>query len=100
MTTPEHTRRLGKFSISWVLIDDNPQVVRQLLSKMIIVRAETLYHDRSIEYIAMCDDFDVIPEGMIVPQYDIEIDERVANITKLETIGIRKLILVPSEEVS
>jgi len=65
---------------------------------MIITRAESMYHTRDIEYIAMCNDFAVVPEGCVIPEYDIEIDENIFNTTKLEVAGIRKLILIPNIE--
>lgn len=97
---PEHTRRLGKFTISWDLIEDNPEIVRELLSKMIVIRAETMYHYRHIEYVALCEDFEVLSEGCRIPDYDIQIDSKATNITKLKNAGTRKLILVPSEEIT
>jgi hypothetical protein len=66
---------------------------------MIIIRAESMYHIRSIEYVAICNDFAVVPEGCVIPEYDIEIDEKIFNTTKLEVAGIRKLILIPNKEI-
>ncbi len=95
---PNHTRHVGKFTISWHLIDHNPNIVRQLLSKMIIVRAESMHATNEIEYIAICEEFSYVELGQIVPTYEIEIDSRIEDMTKLKAQGTRRLILVLNEE--
>ena len=104
--TSEYTKRLGKFNVSLDLIEQCPEVVKSVLSHMIVLKAETLYHTHTIEYVAMCDEFDVVPEGYVVPYYEIEInetaDKRINIKHKIriqENSDIRKLIVFPKEEI-
>ena len=97
---PEHTRKLGKFTTSWDAIDHMPQVVRGVLSRMIVVRAEALYDMRAIEYTAICDDFDSVPLGQKPPFYEIEVSESITEyyITTMSKGINRKLMVLPKEE--
>jgi hypothetical protein len=43
------------------------------MGKCIPVRAEMRWEYDAIDYIAMSDQFDPVPEGMMVPTYQVEI---------------------------
>jgi len=63
------SRRLGKFSIDRDYIDTNPGVVQQILSTVIVVRAEMMYHLDKVEYIGLSHSFEALPCGQVAPWY-------------------------------
>lgn len=67
--------RIGKFYLPIELIkdEDSFDTVREILGETVIVRAECLYAQGRIEYTAICQHFDLVPEGSIVPEYDVMI---------------------------
>jgi len=71
----KHFDRIGKFSISMILIENNPDFVREIFSRLkaIVLRAETLWYNKEIEYFAISERFDVREEGMVVPTYKLEV---------------------------
>lgn len=66
-------RRLGQFTITFDLIDRNPEIVREMMSDLIVVRAESMWHFRAIDYIAVGPPFEEVPEALRVPTYHAEI---------------------------
>jgi hypothetical protein len=67
--------RRGKFKIPYRMIDQSPDMLRALMSHMIVVRAESLYFNNEVEYHAISPLFDVIELGQMVPQYLIEANQ-------------------------
>jgi len=66
-------RRLGKFSIARKFIDDSPQLVQEIMSQCIILEAKySPVHD-TIEYLAICDQFQEVLEGHIPMVYIIKV---------------------------
>jgi len=55
-------RRIGCFYINLSMINRNPQWLRQLFAKCIVLRAEISYERDAIEYHAICDEF--VPLGI------------------------------------
>ena len=70
------TRRLGKFKITKDLLD-NPQMQYTLRTKvfpaLFICRAEYLYAEDCIEYVAESHIFDEVPFGYEIPNYNLMI---------------------------
>ena len=62
-------RRLGNFTISRDMIEDNPKVVALAMCGMIVVRAEMHWNDVAVHYTAMCEHFDEIEKGGVIPEY-------------------------------
>ena len=62
-------RHIGKFYIDLDLIDNDPKLVRSILSSVIVLRAETLIHSNVIEYFAISPAFEEVPLGMYTPEY-------------------------------
>lgn len=60
-------RRLGKFIITD--LDANMREAKIVLARVVVVRAEMLYHADGIEYTAISDDFDIVDVGEMVPSY-------------------------------
>lgn len=62
-------RRMGCFKIARTLIDDCPEDALTALDGCIVLRAEMLAYDDSIEYYAIHPDFDVVPLGEAISVY-------------------------------
>lgn len=61
--------RRGKFLINMDLIDKYPEIVRKIMSKVIVIRAECLYGE-TIEYVAISTEFDKLKHGNLIPKYN------------------------------
>lgn len=62
-------RRLGKFSIPMQVITDDPVTAVLCLEGCIVVRAEAMYFNGTIEYTAFHDDFLPVPVQDIPNEY-------------------------------
>ena len=67
-------RRVGKFKIDLDLLDFHPEVVKDLTERMVITRAEALWHSMKIEYYAVSDLFDEVPVWENAPEYILSCD--------------------------
>ena len=66
-------RNLGKIKISRNVIDNELGVVIKVFSilKLIPVKTEWVYDADAVEYTAISDRFDELPENTIIPEYKI-----------------------------
>ncbi|KKK72023.1 hypothetical protein LCGC14_2908060 [marine sediment metagenome] len=71
----EGLKRVGRFSIDYRMIEDNPQMVLLMLSGKLIIRAEARHEIAAIEYHAYCDDFDEVEPGQQIPEYVAEFSQ-------------------------
>ncbi len=62
-------KRVGKFTIDFSMIEEEPLTALLALSGMLIVRAEAHYDMAVIEYRAYCEDFDEVEQGQQIPEY-------------------------------
>jgi len=70
MNNPDSFKsRVGKFYISRQLIEDNPTLVKEILSTTIVVRAEMLYESDVVSYVGLSHLFDPTPLGATAPYY-------------------------------
>ena len=67
--------RKGIFKVTSDIIDDAPEAVRQVMGKVIIIRAECLYGG-VIEYVAISPEFDKLAAGDRVPEYKVNISSK------------------------
>lgn len=74
-------RRMGRFKVDIAVINDSPEIVRRLMSDCIILKAEYSFTGHNVEYLALCDDFLEVPEGVTAPEYDIEYDGETDTVT-------------------
>ena len=56
-------RRLGKFYVSFAVLERNPERVTGMLSGMLIVEAKANYYNKRIEYVAYSERFDATEDG-------------------------------------
>lgn len=64
-------KRKGRFSLPIDVALNFPELVLELLGKMLIVRAETLYISDEILYDAYSMLFDEVDEGESIPIYEV-----------------------------
>ena len=72
---PHCRRRLGRFVLSRILIEDYPETLRTIMGRCIILRCEMLYHMDTFEYVALSPDFDEVEQGVFPPDYEVYISE-------------------------
>lgn len=65
----QRTQRLGRFLISHAPITHDWRCLLPLFAKVVILRAESLYHLEAIEYLALCEDFEEVEMGAAPPAY-------------------------------
>ena len=68
-------RRLGRFLIPTSLMERDPDIVRAVMGRCVILRAEHLYYGEQIDYVATSPDFDELEEGLMIPEYDVIIHD-------------------------
>lgn len=65
-------RRAGRFVIAHSLINGYPEVVKEIMKDLIVVRALDCNYFRGIEYVAIGTPFKEVPDGQLVPRYEPE----------------------------
>ena len=65
-------RKLGYFRISQNLIENTPFLVKNILSKCIVLKAHSDSASWNIKYLALCDEFDDVEEGNEPVEYSID----------------------------
>jgi hypothetical protein len=68
-------KRIGRFAISRQLAERDPETARAVMGRCIVVRCEMMYAHDTLEYMALSPDFDEVPQGQIVPEYDVIISD-------------------------
>lgn len=65
--------RLGVFSIPSSLIEETPHVIARAFAELglVVVKCESLFHSRSLEYVAYSPYFEVLEEGSMPRGYEI-----------------------------
>lgn len=61
--------RAGCFRIDDRLVHCNPSLALRILSTCLITRAEYMYCSRQFAYEAYSPHFDVLPDGVMIPEY-------------------------------
>jgi hypothetical protein len=66
-------RRIGLFSVGFDEITYRPDEIAEIFAflKIVVLRAEMRYDLHAFEYMALCHDFDVVPNVNQVPHYRI-----------------------------
>ncbi|WMJ81249.1 hypothetical protein RBU49_03055 [Clostridium sp. MB40-C1] len=68
--------KVGKFELPFNVIRDEFEIAQEVMKKVVVTRAETLYHrNNAIEYIAISNDFREIEEMELIPFYDVIISK-------------------------
>lgn len=69
------SRRLGNFTIDRSVIQDTPALAQEILSTVIVVRAEMRWDMDAIEYIGLSHSFESLPCGARAKQYEYVIEQ-------------------------
>lgn len=75
-----NSRRVGRFFVGSRFLDLENIAARRLMEKVLIIEANRQWHRDGVEYLAFCEDFERCPEGMIPPEYTVEIHGNPAQI--------------------
>ena len=76
-------QRIGRFSIPIEMIEKRSDLARLVLTGCIVVRAESVWHRRIIEYVALHDDFEFVPSEVEAPFYSATLtmhDDRAVSV--------------------
>ena len=65
-------RMYGKFLVTVPLIENNPEEIGNTFRGVIIIRAEYMFHNNTIEYIGWSPHFRELERGQITPEYSAE----------------------------
>ena len=80
--------RLGKFDLPEKTIDSHPEVVMKIMSKCIILKAESNFYKKAIEYTAYSFLFDELPDYQMPKEYVWEADVCLDEIIKLRCVPL------------
>lgn len=64
-------RRLGRFFVARLFVEEENDCVRRLMDKVIVLEAQYDYARNGFRYIAMCNDFEECPPHLEVPEYSV-----------------------------
>ena len=64
-------KRIGRFAMRREIVEQDPETARAIMARCIVVRCEMMYAHDTLEYVALSPDFDEVPQGAIVPEYDV-----------------------------
>lgn len=67
----KYRNRPGVFHIPRRSIFESPDLVKKIMSQMLIVRAEDMFVSSRIEYVAYSHLFDEVDQGSVAPHYEI-----------------------------
>lgn len=73
--------RVGRFQIGLDVINDAPEIVTRIMGETIIIRAEMVLALNAIEYHAICEHFEELPDWLMPPEYDVIYDGETDKIT-------------------
>jgi hypothetical protein len=68
-------KRAGVFYLPFEVLESFDTSAKRIMGKCIVFRAETLWHMQQVEYYAISDCFEEVPEGQVIPHYEWIFDE-------------------------
>lgn len=83
-------RRIGRFSISFEYLDPVDDGIRFSLRDVVVLDARANFARRVIEYIAVCDEFDLVEFWSEVPFYDCEIKHLHDEVGQMFSVAWRR----------
>lgn len=66
--------KIGTFTLQMDVLERYPEVVMQVMSKLIVVRAEFMFHSKEVEYMAYSNMFEHVTFGSKVPKYNLIVE--------------------------
>lgn len=68
--TEDFFKRCGRFSVNrYMLSTHTDEMLNHVFNRMVIIRAECMFHNDTIDYMAYSEDFAVCPSGTEPPLY-------------------------------
>jgi hypothetical protein len=84
-------RQVAQFSIDMNQIRQEPEVVAQVFAMLgaVVVRAEAVFHKRTVDYFAISERFEEVEEGSVPPEVQIHVtqDEN-KNVVSVEVLPV------------
>lgn len=74
-------RRIGRFAISVLNINENPEAISDILGTCIVLEATASFVTDTINYTAISPGFDELNNGEVVPEYDVEYDAESSEVS-------------------
>lgn len=65
------SRNIGRFTVSGALCRGSFLELRALFAQVIVTRCEHMFWNDTFEYYAISDLFEPVPEGTMIPHYEI-----------------------------
>jgi hypothetical protein len=84
-------RRFGKFHLGWDIIDNNPELAREVFANLIVIEATAKFYSNGIEYVAIGDCFDVVSIMDHPGNYEIELKKVPGKSGVYSFKGFRKI---------
>ena len=70
-----NARRIGRFAMSRMLVERDPETAMSIMGRAIVVRCEMMYERDTLEYVALSPDFDEVLPGGFIPEYSVIISD-------------------------
>ncbi len=64
-------KRIGRFRISRNLLWRFPEKLREIFDLVVVLEAQMKWEFDSVEYLAISDFFEEVPDGVAAPEYQI-----------------------------
>lgn len=64
-------RRLGRFFVAEAFLASDNEVLRRLMAKIIVLKADYDYMRDGFAYVAVCEEFEECPPHLEVPEYSV-----------------------------
>jgi hypothetical protein len=76
-------RRLGKFFVKKEFINDKLDKVKEVLSHMVVIEARYTNEHNRFDYVSICDLFDEVKDGEMVPWYELFFENKKLKARKM-----------------
>jgi len=83
------------------MINDDPKIVQDIMSRCLIIEAEASFVSDAIEYVAICSDFLEVKEGEILPIYELYVENYLKGEWRFVLRGVdlrKKKIVKPKKK--
>ena len=102
-----NSRKIGRFNISRPLMED-PQFEKMVLvifSRIKVLRAQFNYQRELFEYEGICSDFDEIPVGLYIPEYELTFDAKslklsVKKIVSPDAVAMQEMVDILKKQLN
>lgn len=68
-------RNIGRFFVGDKILMNDQHMGARIFEGMVVLHADYRYDRMGTEYMATCEQFDEVPEGVVAPLYEVVLDE-------------------------